>query len=246
VKLFSLPTPTPPALALIDVSAAEAAIETATTGTGVPTPAPTLSKPDETLPFASTDGEHSTKGGDEASAAPSSGDAPAQKTEPATTTASTQQKKEKDTRWADSQALVTGDAAPVGASVDGKDEPGEDYSNEDDPAHVLAERAKTAAALAGDGLRQRQRKPLESQPSSLTRRRPPRPSAARTAWAAHKSGEGAASDSMDRAMDMLGLETAKAGLLRVKAGIDTARRQGVPLGRTRWHAAFVGNPGLGR
>jgi hypothetical protein len=74
--------------------------------------------------------------------------------------------------------------------------------------------------------------------------RPTRPSVAREEWELHKAAEGATSAAVDAIMSMPGVERAKAALLRAKASVDTAKRQGVSL-RGHYHLALLGNPGLG-
>jgi DNA replication protein DnaC len=45
---------------------------------------------------------------------------------------------------------------------------------------------------------------------------------------------------------MVGLEDVKSHFLKMKARIETARRQGVDLSKERFGVALVGNPGTGK
>ncbi|KAI5994807.1 P-loop containing nucleoside triphosphate hydrolase protein [Pisolithus albus] len=78
---------------------------------------------------------------------------------------------------------------------------------------------------------------------------PPRPklgSAARDKWEYQKRVEGVQNDAIDKIMDMTGLEGVKEQVLRIKAKIDTTKRQGVALDKERFNLVLLGNPGTGK
>ncbi|KAK4552285.1 hypothetical protein LTR86_010455 [Recurvomyces mirabilis] len=74
----------------------------------------------------------------------------------------------------------------------------------------------------------------------------PRTSAACDAWHHQKVYEKAQDESMDRLMDMIGLENVKEAFLEIKARIDLATRQGSDVKKDRFGAALLGNPGTGK
>ncbi|KAG6328790.1 hypothetical protein ID866_10299, partial [Astraeus odoratus] len=65
--------------------------------------------------------------------------------------------------------------------------------------------------------------------------RPKSQSAARDKWEYQKRVEGVQSDAIDKIMDMTGLEEVKEQILRIKAKIDTMKRQGVALNKERFN-----------
>ncbi|KAL8647529.1 MAG: hypothetical protein Q9210_005505, partial [Variospora velana] len=71
-------------------------------------------------------------------------------------------------------------------------------------------------------------------------------SAARDDWAQQKRMENAKNDVIDEIMNLVGLEEVKTQVLRVKAKIDTSRRQRSDVKKERFSAAFLGNPGTGK
>lgn len=76
----------------------------------------------------------------------------------------------------------------------------------------------------------------------------PRPnlqSAARDKWEYQKRVDGVTNDAIDKIMDMTGLEEVKEQILRIKAKIDTTKRQGVALDKERFNLVLLGNPGTG-
>lgn len=76
----------------------------------------------------------------------------------------------------------------------------------------------------------------------------PRPnlqSAARDKWEYQKRVEGVKNDAIDKIMDMTGLEEVKEQILRIKAKIDTMKRQHVALDKERFNLVLLGNPGTG-
>ncbi|KAL8800714.1 MAG: hypothetical protein Q9182_004986 [Xanthomendoza sp. 2 TL-2023] len=71
-------------------------------------------------------------------------------------------------------------------------------------------------------------------------------SESRDDWQHQKSFENAANDAIDEIMDLVGLEDVKAQVLRIKAKIDTTKRQNSDVKKERFNAAFLGNPGTGK
>lgn len=71
-------------------------------------------------------------------------------------------------------------------------------------------------------------------------------SPSRIEWLRQKDVEGAENNCIDSLMAMVGLEEVKAHFLRMKARIETARRQSVDMSKERFGVALVGNPGTGK
>ncbi|KAI6102496.1 P-loop containing nucleoside triphosphate hydrolase protein [Pisolithus croceorrhizus] len=98
----------------------------------------------------------------------------------------------------------------------------------------------------------RPRTPSQDQSSGngqTTNQNVPRPkleSAARDKWEYQKRVEGVQNDAIDKIMDMTGLEGVKEQVLRIKAKIDTTKRQGVALDKERFNLVLLGNPGTGK
>ncbi|KZT00352.1 P-loop containing nucleoside triphosphate hydrolase protein [Laetiporus sulphureus 93-53] len=65
-------------------------------------------------------------------------------------------------------------------------------------------------------------------------------------WERQKSIEGASNQYIDELMRMTGLEDVKAQILQIKAKIDVASLQGMPLANERFNVVFLGNPGTGK
>jgi hypothetical protein len=136
----------------------------------------------------------------------------------------------------DEEKALSGEEADNGEKKDADgeknatdgDEKAEGDANAD-AADVLADEAATTEGSAPD-------------PPPYAR--PTRPSMARDEWELQKVAEDATSTAVDSIMNMPGVERAKAALLRAKASVDTAKRQGVSL-RGHYHLALLGNPGLG-
>ncbi|EKM56223.1 uncharacterized protein PHACADRAFT_209697 [Phanerochaete carnosa HHB-10118-sp] len=72
------------------------------------------------------------------------------------------------------------------------------------------------------------------------------PSEAEKEWQRQKDIEGANNSSIDAIMEMTGLEEVKAQVLRIKAKIDTTRRQGTSVKDERFNVVLQGNPGTGK
>ena len=70
-------------------------------------------------------------------------------------------------------------------------------------------------------------------PQSLTSLRPSVPSLARDKWEHQRRVDGVQNDAIDKVMDLTGLEEVKEQILRIKAKIDTMKRQGVALNKER-------------
>ncbi|KAI0085776.1 P-loop containing nucleoside triphosphate hydrolase protein [Irpex rosettiformis] len=65
-------------------------------------------------------------------------------------------------------------------------------------------------------------------------------------WRSQKEIDGASNESIDAIMAMTGLENVKAQVLRIKAKIDLAQRQGTTLKDERFNIVLLGNPGTGK
>ena len=76
--------------------------------------------------------------------------------------------------------------------------------------------------------------------------RPSVPSPARDKWEHQKRVDGVQNDAIDKIMDLTGLEEVKEQILRIKAKIDTMKRQGVALDKERLNLVLLGNPGTGQ
>ncbi|KAH7908721.1 P-loop containing nucleoside triphosphate hydrolase protein [Hygrophoropsis aurantiaca] len=88
-----------------------------------------------------------------------------------------------------------------------------------------------------------------TQPATSPPSQPPPPplkSEAGEDWQRQKDIEGARNDALDKIMDMTGLEDVKNQVLRIKAKIDLAARQGLSLDKERLNLALLGNPGTGK
>lgn len=68
---------------------------------------------------------------------------------------------------------------------------------------------------------------------------------AQAEWEYYKQFEGARNDSLDKLMDMIGLEEVKQTFLDIKGKVDTKVRQNVPLTSERFNCSLLGNPGTG-
>ncbi|KAF8553255.1 P-loop containing nucleoside triphosphate hydrolase protein [Imleria badia] len=76
--------------------------------------------------------------------------------------------------------------------------------------------------------------------------RPLVPSPARDKWEHQKRVDGVQNNAIDKIMDLTGLEEVKEQILRIKAKIDTMKRQGVALDKERLNLVLLGNPGTGK
>ena len=87
-----------------------------------------------------------------------------------------------------------------------------------------------------------------AQPQSSTSvpLRPSVPSPARDKWEHQKRVDGVQNNAIDKIMDLTGLEEVKEQILRIKAKIDTMKRQGVALDKERLNLVLLGNPGTGQ
>ena len=75
----------------------------------------------------------------------------------------------------------------------------------------------------------------------------PTPSSpSRLEWERQKRTDNARNDAIDSLMDMIGLETVKSQLLRIKAKVDTTLRQNTDLKGERFGIVLLGNPGTGK
>ncbi len=64
-------------------------------------------------------------------------------------------------------------------------------------------------------------------------------------WELCKELEGARNKTLDKLMDMIGLEEVKMTFLEIKAKVDTKVRQNVALTSERFNCTLLGNPGTG-
>jgi hypothetical protein len=71
------------------------------------------------------------------------------------------------------------------------------------------------------------------------------PSPSEIEWERQKRLESASNDAIDALMSMTGLEEVKSQVLKIKAKIETASRQGIDLGKERLGLVLLGNPGTG-
>ena len=65
-------------------------------------------------------------------------------------------------------------------------------------------------------------------------------------WQRQKDSENARNDAIETLMDMIGLETVKSQVLRIKAKVDTTVRQNTDLKGERFGVVLLGNPGTGK
>lgn len=70
-------------------------------------------------------------------------------------------------------------------------------------------------------------------------------SESKTEWQRQKDQENACNPAIDEIMDMIGLEDVKSQVLRIKAKVETATRQGTDLKKERLGLVLLGNPGTG-
>ncbi|KAI6121085.1 P-loop containing nucleoside triphosphate hydrolase protein [Pisolithus sp. B1] len=113
----------------------------------------------------------------------------------------------------------------------------------------LKQKVKRAAARRDPQGQADRGSQSQSQPQSSLIKIVPRPkleSAARDKWEYQKRVEGVQNDAIDKIMDMTGLEGVKEQVLRIKAKIDTTKRQGVALDKERFNLVLLGNPGTGK
>lgn len=75
---------------------------------------------------------------------------------------------------------------------------------------------------------------------------PPLHSEASAEWKRQKENEGAQNDAIDAIMEMSGLEKVKDQILRIKAKVEVAARQGTSLKNERFSVSMLGNPGTGK
>ena len=73
----------------------------------------------------------------------------------------------------------------------------------------------------------------------------PAPSPSKIDWDRQKRLENASNDAIDTLIEMTGLEEVKQQVLKIKARIDTALRQGINPKGERYGIVLLGNPGTG-
>ncbi|KZT74563.1 P-loop containing nucleoside triphosphate hydrolase protein [Daedalea quercina L-15889] len=116
----------------------------------------------------------------------------------------------------------------------------------DNASPTTASRSRTPRPLAPSSQPLARR--LATPRLSTENRTPPPlpPSAAEKEWQRQKDIEGADNPSIDAIMEMTGLEKVKLQVLKIKAKIDTTRRQGTSVNEERFNIALLGNPGTGK
>jgi hypothetical protein len=70
-------------------------------------------------------------------------------------------------------------------------------------------------------------------------------SPSKTEWQRQKDQENEKNPAIDAIMEMIGLEDVKSQVLRIKAKVDTSKRQGTDLKKERLGLTLLGNPGTG-
>lgn len=70
-------------------------------------------------------------------------------------------------------------------------------------------------------------------------------SPSKTEWQRQKDQENAQNPAIDAIMEMIGLEDVKDKILRIKAKVETAKRQNTDLKKERLGLVLLGNPGTG-
>ncbi|KAM0134445.1 hypothetical protein ACHAO1_005657 [Botrytis cinerea] len=83
-------------------------------------------------------------------------------------------------------------------------------------------------------------------PKKLQTRVGQKVSASKKDWQRQKDQENAINPAIDRIMEMIGLEDVKSQVLRIKAKVDTSKRQGTNLKKERLGLILLGNPGTGK
>ncbi|KAK2742940.1 hypothetical protein FQN57_005070 [Myotisia sp. PD_48] len=71
-------------------------------------------------------------------------------------------------------------------------------------------------------------------------------SSSKTEWQRQKDQENANNPAIDKIMEMIGLEDVKAQVLKIRAKVETSKRQGVDLNKERLGLTLLGNPGTGK
>lgn len=102
-----------------------------------------------------------------------------------------------------------------------------------------AKKAQTAASNAKPPPQKPKEKPKEKKVSDL-------PDGPEEEWEYEKEFEGARNDTLDKLMDMIGLEEVKEAFLEIKGKVDTKVRQNVALTSERFNCSLLGNPGTGK
>ncbi|KAL8995168.1 MAG: hypothetical protein Q9169_005053 [Polycauliona sp. 2 TL-2023] len=138
--------------------------------------------------------------------------------------------KEKDLASAISQAIQTKLSAATQEDIPPqKESPPTKDRNED---HVLAQATNPRVATGDKAC------PINMQMDFT--------SESRDDWEHQKQVENAANEAIDEIMDLVGLEDIKSQVLKIKAKIDTSKRQQTDVKKERFNAAFLGNPGTGK
>lgn len=83
-------------------------------------------------------------------------------------------------------------------------------------------------------------------PKKLQTRVGQKASASKKEWQRQKDQENAINPAIDKIMEMIGLEDVKSQVLRIKAKVDTSKRQGTDLKKERLGLILLGNPGTGK
>ncbi|KAF7879835.1 uncharacterized protein EAF02_008005 [Botrytis sinoallii] len=83
-------------------------------------------------------------------------------------------------------------------------------------------------------------------PKKLQTRVGQKTSASKIEWQRQKDQENAINPAIDKIMEMIGLEDVKSQVLRIKAKVETSKRQGTDLTKERLGLILLGNPGTGK
>ncbi|KAJ8076334.1 hypothetical protein PM082_000755 [Marasmius tenuissimus] len=76
--------------------------------------------------------------------------------------------------------------------------------------------------------------------------KPVKSSSSEAEWSRQKQVDGAHNKEIDALMELTGLEEVKEQVLKIKAKIDLAKRQGIDLKDERFNVVMLGNPGTGK
>jgi hypothetical protein len=147
------------------------------------------------------------------------------------------QQKEKDLEEATSQAarssLISGANGPQDAKRTLKQKPADS-----EPPRIRKENQTPLHEIGDPNL-------MQSKETTAKVVQPLPKSPSEDEWRRLKDDEGESNDAIDGIMDLIGLEDVKKQVLRIKAKVDTAKRQCVSLKDERFNVVLLGNPGTG-
>ena len=104
-----------------------------------------------------------------------------------------------------------------------------------------AQKKKEAAEKAAKELRE----PGDGGSSTAGKAQDPPPDSAEAEWARIKA-VGFTNPSLDKLMEMIGLQSVKREFLSIKDRVDTTIRQQISLANERFSCSLLGNPGTGK